>query len=339
MLSSCCPAPSSPSSSRAPAPPSSSSSPPPPLFCALLFVTLPFPATGWLLALSSAPSSLSSLPSAAAAAALDPAAASLSSFMRRPRALMFSSFLSTFTLSMANSTMGRRSAVKAVGLLLSWRRQAMAWSCLLNSMKPSPLDRGLPSGPTLPLSSSSRKILTCLISGFSLQALSFTALVASERSLASVIENGMLRTLSRVELTTKLGDLSLVAFSSAPRLRFCLSCSDMPVHAGEPTGMSPSFARYRLRLSLPWTAVPALDAASCLAPSWLSAKSTSIGRPPTTTPGPRFCLPLAHASAAFLAPSGALNSTKAVPLGLEEALSITSLHALTRPYASIFACS
>ena len=47
--------------------------------------------------------------------------------------------------------------------------------------------------------------------------------------------------------------------------------------------------RYRLRLSMPPT-VAALLAASVRAASWLNARSTSTGLPPTTTAGPVPCL-------------------------------------------------
>jgi hypothetical protein len=59
--------------------------------------------------------------------------------------------------------------------------------------------------------------------GFSLLALSLTALTAKARSWGSVMEKGMLRMLRRVGEITKLGDLSLVRFSSRARRRFSLS--------------------------------------------------------------------------------------------------------------------
>ena len=50
---------------------------------------------------------------------------------------------------------------------------------------------------------------------------------------------------------TKLHAACVLHEHSEVQMNTHLSCSDMPVHAGEPTGMSPSLARYRLRLSLP----------------------------------------------------------------------------------------
>lgn len=63
---------------------------------------------------------------------------------------------------------------------------------------------------------------TCTTRGFSLVARSFTASTNNRRSLASVQPGGMLRTDRRVRLMTKLGDLSLMFFSSAARLRLAL---------------------------------------------------------------------------------------------------------------------